>query len=957
MTETKQEVATVGARAAVVRGLKVLTSPDEGGTKKDYEDFLEKIYHHIIISWQWGKDIGHVLKYGTDPDIKEPEDLDPAEEQKKWKTRLWEQEVDRYGLRMSALDGNKEALYALIIESLSSMVKSKLRGKVGYAKSEEETDPVWLLAQLDDIMARFEEVKPKLLAIDDQMQRIMNLRQGEATNEEFIKTVTKELKVYEKHGGDFLWGTKQKDDLWTQVNESKEKYLDLNGMEMPDSMVCEQTRLIKKKLRDEIIATAILKRADKKRYGNLQIQMKNSFLMGNNIYPSTVPDVLRILDNYEKEWPSNSKPQATENNTEKKRTGVAFTLSQGGAITSYLRGTNNSFYPAITCNICGIKGHYQSHCPACDKEGSKLEEGEKKTAEAAVEKESTDHIFCNDKLVTDVHVVTDGEGLRLYSSGGHLDSIQKGKFGDFTVWFNSQSLANILSLSQVVEKYRVTLDTLVENAFHVHISEGHILKFHCGPSGFVSDNMRLFKKREVKKAQDVMEFNRKINNQSSTKLTRIVKDNLVRNAPFTVGDVQRSEVIYGPQVPSLKGRTRDKQSARIPTMPILQIPKALYDNLKHVTLCVDFHFVNSVTVFQQFPETSTTELSHLHLTQAHTNTMMQRTIGAIVLGPRRIQGQYNYMSLETGDQIDGRVVAVLPPTEDVIERVETLGQQQKQPYRASRMLQYEWQPGLPIDRDDLMNDDDQPDPVPMIIPPTTTQPIINDNHNATINHLRNNSYAILADTDDDDDMDENQGATDTQTGINSDDDSAPNNIDDTHLGTDQGAAQDQGAHHPYEQDYEQDNGPDNDDDVSINSTSHEIHDDSSDNDTEETETKERKTERERRSQHFVVNDTEEYGRGKRTGRPRQWSFLQTKFTRLSNQQRREYLSHALSEYTFSGSTNLLMRYMTGVTFAQMTAARGIKKYGREAEIKLLAEFQQLVDYKTFHGRQASELTP
>eukprot|EP00557_Chaetoceros_sp_GSL56_P000017 CAMPEP_0176495956 /NCGR_PEP_ID=MMETSP0200_2-20121128/10940_1 /TAXON_ID=947934 /ORGANISM="Chaetoceros sp., Strain GSL56" /LENGTH=312 /DNA_ID=CAMNT_0017893883 /DNA_START=320 /DNA_END=1259 /DNA_ORIENTATION=+ len=308
--------------------------------------------------------------------------------------------------------------------------------------------------------------------------------------------------------------------------------------------------------------------------------------------------------------------------------------------------------------------------------------------------------------------------------------------------------------------------------------------------------MRLFKKREVKKAQDVMEFNRKINNQSSTKLTRIVKDNLVRNAPFTVGDVQRSEVIYGPQVPSLKGRTRDKQSARIPTMPILQIPKALYDNLKHVTLCVDFHFVNSVTVFQQFPETSTTELSHLHLTQAHTNTMMQRTIGAIVLGPRRIQGQYNYMSLETGDQIDGRVVAVLPPTEDVIERVETLGQQQKQPYRASRMLQYEWQPGLPIDRDDLMNDDDQPDPVPMIIPPTTTQPIINDNHNATINHLRNNSYAILADTDDDDDMDENQGATDTQTGINSDDDSAPNNIDDTHLGTDQGAAQDQGAHHP-----------------------------------------------------------------------------------------------------------------------------------------------------------------
>ena len=46
--------------------------------------------------------------------------------------------------------------------------------------------------------------------------------------------------------------------------------------------------------------------------------------------------------------------------------------------------------------------------------------------------------------------------------------------------------------------------------------------------------------------------------------------------------------------------------------------------------------------------------------------MKSRTIGAIVLGPRRIQGQYNYMSLETGEKIDGRVVVILPITDDVI---------------------------------------------------------------------------------------------------------------------------------------------------------------------------------------------------------------------------------------------------------------------------------------------------
>ena len=40
----------------------------------------------------------------------------------------------------------------------------------------------------------------------------------------------------------------------------------------------------------------------------------------------------------------------------------------------------------------------------------------------------------------------------------------------------------------------------------------------------------------------------------------------------------------------------------------------------------------------------------------------------------------------------------------------------------------------------------------------------------------------------------------------------------------------------------------------------------------------------------------------------------------------------------------------------MPAKKGIKKYGREAELKLIAEFKQLMEYKTFHGRKADELS-
>ena len=50
----------------------------------------------------------------------------------------------------------------------------------------------------------FEDVKPKTLATDDHMERIMKLKHGESPKEDFFTQLQKELKVYKKNGGDFL---------------------------------------------------------------------------------------------------------------------------------------------------------------------------------------------------------------------------------------------------------------------------------------------------------------------------------------------------------------------------------------------------------------------------------------------------------------------------------------------------------------------------------------------------------------------------------------------------------------------------------------------------------------------------------------------------------------------------------------------------------------------------------
>ena len=93
-----------------------------------------------------------------------------------------------------------------------------------------------------------------------------------------------------------------------------------------------------------------------------------------------------------------------------------------------------------------------------------------------LDSESNEHLFSNKKLVTNVRQTTNGEMLRMYSNGGFLDTSTNANFGAIKVWFNKNSLANILSLALITEDDRVTMDSWIVNVLAVHISEGHTCK-------------------------------------------------------------------------------------------------------------------------------------------------------------------------------------------------------------------------------------------------------------------------------------------------------------------------------------------------------------------------------------------------------------------------------------------------------------------------------------------------
>ena len=55
---------------------------------------------------------------------------------------------------------------------------------------------------------------------------------------------------------------------------------------------------------------------------------------------------------------------------------------------------------------------------------------------------SIEHVLCNIDLLSDVKTMTNGDVLRLHTSGGGVDTNQRGKFGDIEVWYNKNALAS-----------------------------------------------------------------------------------------------------------------------------------------------------------------------------------------------------------------------------------------------------------------------------------------------------------------------------------------------------------------------------------------------------------------------------------------------------------------------------------------------------------------------------------
>jgi hypothetical protein len=558
---------------------------DERSDRRQFAKTTEALQGYCKKNLKFSEDLaGLFADPMTAPHILPPRE--PSEDATRLEEALWNEQVKTYSKRIDTLRSNLGTTHAVIWGQCSEAMKSKIRSITDYKDRADNDDCFWLLQQIKAVTLLFDEKRNPFVSAMDALKGFLNCRQHstQSTNE-YMEELKAWADTIEYRGGTFA------------MSHELVPVLAEDGKERSDA---ERKTIA----RETTLAIALIKGADPTRYGMLITGFANAYAMGRDEYPTDLSGAYGALVNYKTPEnarvrnanttllpTSNSSPEAS-----------AHTFAQRGT-TALQPGVSGAVSPGITCFNCNLMGHYSTDCPSETTGGATtsgvtlLQHGFTMTQQQSsatqhhhgidpswilLDSQSTISIFKNPSMLRNIR--NSNNVLRAITNGGFQDSTMVGDFPNLgEVWYNRDSIANILSLAAVRRVCRVTMDTAVFSSFFVHRLDGSVMEFVEQPSGLyvfkptnnsdtpvtaytmlstVAGQKKLFTRRQVEAADSARDLYRKLGGPDEKEFLHILCNNLIRNCPVTPDDAKRAALIYGPDIAVLKGKMTQFQSLR-----------------------------------------------------------------------------------------------------------------------------------------------------------------------------------------------------------------------------------------------------------------------------------------------------------------------------------------------------------------------------------------------------------
>ena len=264
-------------------------------------------------------------------------------------------------------------------------------------------------------------------------------------------------------------------------------------------------------------------------------------------------------------------------------------------------------------NLDGAKGNDTSFVFVQDVRNVETQHGGRLPPEwILLDNQSTVDVFTNQQLLKNIRRAK--KNMFIHCTAGVAKTNLVGDLSGYgTVWYHPNGIANILSLSKVKEKYRITFDSDINNQFIVHRPDGTQRIFQQSSRGLdtsltpqqvngtrdtvlvttVADNANNFSNADYSQAVLARKLQKIIGRPTTRAFIYFIENNLLPNCPVNRRDVLRAEQIFGPDIESLKGKTVRRQPPQVEVDEVV-LPRTIKQHYQEVTLGCDIMFVNKI---------------------------------------------------------------------------------------------------------------------------------------------------------------------------------------------------------------------------------------------------------------------------------------------------------------------------------------------------------------------------
>ena len=564
----------------------------------------------------------------------DPDEMTRVEEMK------FKSKFDKYLSRHDKVETQLKQVFSKYYGQISEDMIASLEEDADYKRAYEEKDVIALRKMLRAVNFDYKKTEEPIKTLWQANKDLINMKQHKMTTQEYydkfksLNKVVQELN-HSEHGSPFI-------DIMC-----RETGADPTGLSSNDKL-----DLIAKG-EERMLAMQLIMNADKDRFGSIIEDYDRAFLRGTNNYPQNPHDAYNLLKGWNKGQPhqnnrnsfhmafnTNGEEEngtALVNNGEKQkctRCGRDNHTIEACVAKRHLDGTvlhimgyeevehdvsteptdQKTFGPDLVDYYCGDELEELMFLQPHEYSPTKRQNISSKTGIKdtwmLLDSQSTVDVFSNSDLLTKIHKTN--TILRIRCNAGMKTTEYKGYLSGYGwVWYYPDGIANILSLSRVKDRFRVTFDSATDNCFRVHKDNGKILKFREATRRLyyfdtedrdveetmlittVDNNKSRLSAHDFSRALLARALQRKIGRPMTKDFIRYVALNLIPNCPVTVQDIKNAEFVWGPELGCLKGKTTRQPSPKI-RLENMPIPAPILQQYRDVTLSVDIMKVTGI---------------------------------------------------------------------------------------------------------------------------------------------------------------------------------------------------------------------------------------------------------------------------------------------------------------------------------------------------------------------------